>query len=63
MIIPSKNVDALYNAMLFMVRNESARAQMAENAREMIRSRFERGFVRQCLYDYYDEILKQYERR
>lgn len=63
MIIPSKNVDALYNAMLFMVRNESARAQMAENAREMIRSRYERGFVRQCLYDYYDEILKQYEPR
>ena len=60
-IIPSKDADALYEAMLNMVSDNIARDKMAGNAREMIASRFEQGFVRKCLYDFYDEILKDYD--
>ena len=31
--------------------------KLASNARPLIASRFEQGYVRQCLYDYYKEIL------
>lgn len=57
-IIPPKNVDALYEAMLKMVDNVDMRHDMASVSREMIGKRFEKGFVRKCLYDYYYEILK-----
>lgn len=60
-IIPSKDADALYEAMLNMVNDNASRDRMADNAREMIASRFEQGFVRKCLYDFYDEILKDYD--
>ena len=33
------------------------RKSMAEKAREMIASRFEKGFVQKCLLDFYVEIL------
>ena len=56
-IIPPKDADALYQAMLDMIRYKAARERMAANARKMIASRFEQGFVRKCLLDYYDEIL------
>ena len=57
-IIPSKDTDALYKAMLDMIRNKPARERMVANARKMIASRFEQGFVRKCLLDFYDEILE-----
>lgn len=57
LIIPSKDADALYEAMTKMLEDKSMRHQMAEAARPMIGSRFEQGFVQQCLLDYYDEIL------
>lgn len=56
-IIPSKDEQALYEAMKRMVEDRVSCEQMAANARPMIEERFEQGFVRQCLYDYYDEIL------
>lgn len=56
-IIPSKDADALYRAMLNMVEEHDARNKMASNARPMIESRFEQGFVRKCLFDFYDEIV------
>ena len=56
-IIPPRNADALYQAMLDMIRYKVARERMAGNARKMIASRFEQSFVRKCLLDYYDEIL------
>ena len=59
-VIPAKDADALYEAMMNMVNDNTARDRMAGNAREMIASRFEQGFVRKCLYDFYDEILKDY---
>lgn len=59
-LIPSKDADTLYKAMLDMIRNKPARDRMAENARKMIASRFEQGFVRRCLMEFYDEILEPY---
>ena len=57
MIIPSKDEQALYEAMKKMVEDRATREQMAANARPMIADRFEQGFVRQCLYDFYEEVL------
>ena len=56
-IVPPKDADALYQAMLDMIRYKAVRERMAGNARKMIASRFEQSFVRKCLLDYYDEIL------
>lgn len=60
-IIPSKDADALFNAMMNMMSDKFARERMAANARQMIADRFEQGFVRKCLYDFYDEILAPYK--
>lgn len=60
-IVPSKNSDALFEAMMNMMRDKYARERMAGNARKMIANRFEQGFVRKCLYDFYDEILAPYK--
>lgn len=57
LIIPPKDSKALFAAMLEMVRNKPARNRMASNARSMIEKRFEQTFVRQCLYEFYDEIM------
>lgn len=56
-IIPSKDAEALYLAMEMMMTDEEMRKRMAGNARKMIADRFEQGFVRRCLYEFYDEIL------
>lgn len=58
LIIPFKDVNALYLAMEKMIINDLDTAEMAKNARPMIESRFEQGYVRQCLLDFYDEIMK-----
>nr|WP_245208488.1 glycosyltransferase family 4 protein [Bacteroides faecium] len=55
-IIPPKSVDALYNAMKRML-DVNYRNALAKNARKLIASRYEQGFVRKCLYDFYDSIL------
>ena len=60
-IIPSMDEDALFDAMFNMVNDKSARERMAGNARDMIASRYEQGYVRKCLYDFYDEILAPYK--
>lgn len=60
-IVPSKNANALFDAMMNMIRDKAARERMAGNARQMIADRFEQGFVRKCLYDFYDEILAPYQ--
>lgn len=57
-IVPSKNINALYDAMKCMT-NADYRNSLAKNARKLIASRYEQGFVRQCLYDFYDEILNK----
>jgi glycosyltransferase involved in cell wall biosynthesis len=57
-IIPSKDPDALYTAMLRMVTNTTETQRMAGSARQLIASRYEQSFVRQCLYNFYQEIIK-----
>ena len=57
-IIPPRDPVALYDAMLYMLTDSEAREKMAMNAREMIASRYEQGYVRKCLYDYYDRVLR-----
>ena len=59
-IVPPRDADALYKAMLDMVKDRNRRERMAGNARKMIVSRYEQGYVRKCLYDYYDEVLAPY---
>ena len=57
-IIPSKDVDALYNAMRTMVTDREKTARYASQARQMIADRFEQSFVRKCLYEFYEELLR-----
>ena len=56
-VIASKDTNALYHAMKRMMADDEMRKLTAGNARRMIASRFEKGFVQQCLLDFYDEIL------
>lgn len=56
-VIPSKDADALYEAMLWMMEHEEERIKMAAKARPLVEERFEQGFVRQQLYDFYHEVL------
>ncbi|WP_289751298.1 glycosyltransferase family 4 protein [Bacteroides acidifaciens] len=55
-VIPPKSVDALYNAMKHML-DTDYRDGLANNAHKLIASRYEQGFVRKCLCDFYDKIL------
>ena len=57
-IIPSQDEEALYQAMRRFVERPDEVATMAAQARPLIASRYEQGYVRQCLYDFYHEILK-----
>ena len=56
-IIPSRDEEALFNAMKYFLENPDDVAAMAANARPLIASRYEQGFVRKCLYDFYKEVL------
>ena len=55
-IIPSKDVDALYKAMKSMVTDSDKTTHYASQARQMIADRFEQSFVRKCLYEFYEEV-------
>lgn len=57
LIVPAKDVDALFDAMDKMLKDRPMRNEMAKNARLLIETRYEQGFVQQCLLDYYDDIL------
>lgn len=61
LIVPSHDAEALQKAMAWMITHDAERNRMAANARPSIESRFEQHFVRQCLYDFYDEILNEKE--
>ena len=60
-VVPSKDADALYEAMRLMSLDSDMRERMAANARPMIAERFEASYVRNCLYEFYDEILRNVE--
>lgn len=57
LIVPPCDEHALYDAMKWMVEHPIERDRMATNARPMVANRFEQGFVRKCLKEYYKEIL------
>lgn len=57
-IVPPRTVQPLYDAMELIMTNAALREQMKKNARKMIGDRFDKDFVRRCLYEYYDEIMK-----
>lgn len=57
-IVPPQNEEALYQAMKLFVEDSELTQSLAANARPLIASRYEQGYVRQCLYDFYHEILK-----
>jgi glycosyltransferase involved in cell wall biosynthesis len=56
-IVPTHDSEALYMAMRRMLIDDDWRRTLTGNAREMIASRYEQGFVRKCLEDYYHELL------
>ena len=60
LIVPPRDEEALFQAMLEIVRNKTIRECMANKARNMIESRFEQGYVQKCLLDFYVEILKKH---
>lgn len=57
LIVEPRNADALYGAMKRMATDSELTAAMRREARPLIASRYEQGFVRQCLLDFYREIL------
>ena len=61
-IVPSKNVEALERAMERFINSPESTKAMANKARKLIADRFEEGFVRKCLKDYYNEILGKISR-
>lgn len=56
-VVPVRDEQSLYDAMFMMLTDGHLRSSMSSCAREMIVSRYEQGYVRQCLYDFYKEIL------
>ncbi len=56
-IIPPKDEQALYEAMVKMMTDDEGRKRMAGNARRMVAERFEQSYVHQCLFDFYESIL------
>ena len=58
-IIPSKDTEALYQAMKRFVENPEDVKRMADKSRPLIASRYEQSYVRQCLKDFYQEILAE----
>ena len=56
-IVPPRDEEALYAAMERMVTDKEMRESMAAKARPLIAERFEQGFVRRCLYEFYESLL------
>ncbi len=57
LIVPPRDARALCDAMVRIIENPAERKSMASEARQHIASHFEQGFVRQCLYDFYEKVL------
>ena len=58
LIVPSKDADALYDAMERMLTDEPMRKSMAGKARKMIADRFEKNFVQTSQIAFYEEIMR-----
>lgn len=57
LIVPARDEQALFEAMKWMAEHDEERNAMAAHARPMIASRYEQGYVRGCLKNYYKEIF------
>lgn len=57
-IVPPRQADTLRRAMELFVADPDLSAVLGAEARPLIASRFEQGFVRKCLKEYYNEILQ-----
>ncbi|NYI50807.1 glycosyltransferase family 4 protein [Macellibacteroides fermentans] len=56
-IIPPHDTDSLYFAMKRFTKEPDFVATLSKKARQMVASRYEQGFVRKCLINFYSEIL------
>ncbi len=56
-IVPPRDAKSLLQAMRRLVLDKPMASRMASVSRQLIASRFEQSYVRQCLKDYYKEIL------
>ena len=57
LIVPPRDEAALYEAMEWMLNHPEECLRMGQKSRKMVADRYEQGFVRQCLKNYYKEIL------
>ncbi len=55
-IVPPHDADCLYAAMRLYADDQATTNRLVANARRLVADRYEQGFVRQCLKDYYKEI-------
>lgn len=57
LVVPPRDAAALYDAMKLMATDNEARQRMAREARHMIVSRFERGYVQRCQIEFYKDVM------
>lgn len=57
LIVPSKNEDALLKEMERLVDDSALASYLASHARRLVASRYEQGYVKQCLLDFYRQII------
>lgn len=55
-VIPPRDAEALYGAMKYFIDNREKVRELAGKARQLVASRYEQKYVRQCLIDFYKEI-------
>lgn len=58
-VVEPGNAQALYEAMLRWIEHPAEARMMARQARPLIASRFEQGYVRHCLKTFYHHILNR----
>lgn len=57
LIVPPKNEDALLKEMERLVEDAALASYLASHARRLVASRYEQGYVKQCLLDFYRQII------
>lgn len=57
-IIPPRQAETLRQTMEVFLTDKDLICRLSSKARPLVASRYEQGFVRQCLKNYYKEILK-----
>ena len=57
LVVPPCSAEALAAAMERIASDDALRRRLVANARPLIAARYEQGFVRRCLMDFYEECL------